>query len=341
MTWSFKFKHNQNKYIFIFKAQLNLIIGDSSTGKTAMCRFIRRKDYTDFESTSNVVIVSSVKDVQYADNNSILLIDSDDYSRDEILEIKDAVKAIKNNTICVVYLGRNEIKKLPFAVQNTYKLVTAKNTTTNVPVCREELLYKPVSFSKVVVEDSNSGRLFFENVFGKADTSNGNGGIIKSTEPNTLIVFDSVGFGAYILEFLEQAAKYSAAFIGYPSFEGFILETIFHEKLQFTDINIEEALEAKLRAIKGSYSKSIGCTGKACLMCQLTCKQTSKSVIEKSKYFSILKYFEEVTLVDKLLSNYLDSRCFTSSSRDAEIQRLVKLAELNHCTVDDIIKDLI
>lgn len=191
MTWSFKFKHNQNKYSFIFKAQLNLIIGDSSTGKTAICRFIRRKDYTDFESTNNVVIVSSVKDVQYAENNSILLIDSDDYSRDEILEIKDAVKAIKNNTICVVYLGRNEIKKLPFAVQNTYKLVTAKNTTINVPVCREESLYKPV------------------------------------------------------------------------------------------------------------------------------------------------------TLVDKLLSNYLDSRCFTSSSRDAEIQRLVKLAELNHCTVDDIIKDLI
>ena len=116
MTWSFKFKHNQNKYIFIFKAQLNLIIGDSSTGKTAMCRFIRRKDYTDFESTSNVVIVSSVKDVQYAENNSILLIDSDDYSRDEILEIKDAVKAIKNNTNRVVYLGRIQIKKLSFAI---------------------------------------------------------------------------------------------------------------------------------------------------------------------------------------------------------------------------------
>ena len=179
---------------------MNLNIGDSSTGKTAICRFIRRKDYTDFESTSNVVIVSSVKDVQYAENNSILLIDSDDYSRDEILEIKDAVKAIKNNTICVVYLGRNEIKKLPFAVQNTYKLVTAKNTTINVPVCREESLYKPVSFSKVVVEDSNSGRLFFENVFGKADTSHGNGGIIKRTEPNTLIVFDSVSFSKVVVE---------------------------------------------------------------------------------------------------------------------------------------------
>lgn len=217
--------------------------------------------------------------------------------------------AIKDTSVCVVWFGRHGLGMLPFAVQNTYILETNNRFTRNVPVVNSNQLYKFLTFRKVLVEDSKSGYNFFRSIFGETYSLNGNGNILNNIQPNSMIVFDAAGFGGYIMEFLRLAHKYSTSYIGYQSFEGFILETLFGDSEIPTAINIEKALEDKLRKCMGSYSKTFGCTGVACNHCDLDCKQSSLTLFKKSQYADALHYYNEPSKLSMYLSKFDNKDC--------------------------------
>lgn len=333
MIHTFSFEYGQNRYSFRFNNQLNLIFGNSSTGKTTVCNHFRKNIYNNLQTSGDVKTLKSIDTFKLLKPNTILLIDSDDMDSDMQCEIIRSILEIKDPTICVVYFGRTCIGSLPFAVQNTYFLETNNRFTCNVPVVKSNQLYKFLTFRKVLVEDSKSGYNFFRSIFGETYSLNGNGNILDNVQPNSMIVFDAAGFGGYIMEFLRLAHKYSTAYIGYQSFEGFILETLFGDSEIPTAINIEKALEDKLRKRIGSYSKTFGCTGTACNHCDLDCKQSSLTLFKKSQYADALHYYEEPNKVAMYLSKFDD--------KDAELQRLQSLAEASVCTVEEILEDLI
>lgn len=332
MTCSVTFDVGSHKYQLVFHNQLNLIYGDSSTGKSTICKYIVRREYSNLQCSGKVRVARDIDTIKYVVSNSILLIDSDDIDSEDVFDWVSAVLAIKDTSICIVWFGRHGLGMLPFAVQNTYILETKNRFTHNVPVVKSDQLCKFLTFRKVLVEDSKSGYNFFRSIFGETYSLNGNGNILNNIQPNSMIVFDAAGFGGYIMEFLRLAQKYSTAYIGYQSFEGFILETLFNDGEIPTAINIEKALEEKLRERIGSYSKTFGCTGVACNHCDLNCKQTSLSLFKKSQYADALHYYEEPSKLSQYLEKFTD--------KDTELQRLQKLAEASGCTVEELIDDL-
>lgn len=333
MIYSVTFNVGCRKYQLVFHNQLNLIYGDSSTGKSTICKYIVRKEYSNLQCSGKVKVARDIDTIKYAVSNSVVLIDSDDIDPEDILDWVASVLAIKDTSICVVWFGRHGLSMLPFAVQNTYTLETKNRFTHNVPFVKSNQLCKFLTFRKVLVEDSKSGYNFFRSIFGETYSLNGNGNILNNIQPNSMIVFDAAGFGSYIMEFLRMTNKYSMAYIGYQSFEGFILETLFGDSEIPTAINIEKALEDKLRKRMGSYSKTFGCTGAACNHCDLDCKQSSLTLFKKSQYADALHYYEEPNKVAMYLLKFDD--------KDAELQRLQSLAEASGCTVEEILEDLI
>lgn len=292
MNHMLSFKHGKMLYTLTFNCQLNVILGDSSTGKTIICQYIIRKKYTDLKSTGKVIIVRDYRDIKYADDNSILLIDSDSIDTEDLLEVIKSIVSTTNSSICIVYIGRNHIQRLPIAIQNLFKLVTNNNHTMNVRLVKEDELVRIKQFTKLVVEDSKSGFNFFKDVISNTESSYGNTRLIDYINKDNLLIFDSVGFGAYIMEFLEEAKAKCASYVGYLSFEGFILENVFNVDPIFTGIDIEKSIERQLREIKGSYSKSLGCTGNACIWCDNTCRHNSREVLRNSEYGVMLDYYK-------------------------------------------------
>lgn len=332
MTYSITFSVKTHSYQLVFRNQLNLIYGDSSAGKSTICKYIVRKEYSELQCSGHVVVVRSLNDIKYAKTNDLLFIDSDDIVPEDIHSWISAVLAIRNNSICVVWFGRCYLNMLPFAVQNTYVLKTNNRHTMNVHVLLDNQYQRYAPFDTMLIEDAKSGYTFFKDIFDNVKSTNGNSNLVTAVKHNTLTVFDSVGFGSYILEFLKAVDKHNAGYVGYTSFEGFILEALFDISELPIAINIEKELERMLTERKGSYSKSIGCASTACQCCDCNCKQSAKSVLQKSKYATLLQYYREPSKLSQYLSKFDDS--------ESELKRLQELANANGCTVEEIIEDL-
>lgn len=56
MNYTFSFKYGPNKYSFSFNNQLNLVLGDSSTGKTTVCNHFRKNIYNDLQASGEDLI---------------------------------------------------------------------------------------------------------------------------------------------------------------------------------------------------------------------------------------------------------------------------------------------
>lgn len=332
MKYFVQFRHGANHYHLSFSNQLNLIYGDSSTGKSAICKYFTDGDAYDVQSSGRVVIVTSVNDVRYAEPGDVLLFDSDGSIPSVKKEYIKAILNIEDKSVCVVYFGRNNLNMLPFAVQNTYTLKTNNRYTTNVHVLLDNQYQRYAPFDTMLIEDAKSGYTFFKDIFNNVKSTNGNSNLITAVKHDTLTVFDSVGFGSYILEFLKAIDKHNTGYMGYTSFEGFILETLFGVSELPITINIEKELESMLTEHKGGYSKTIGCASAACQYCTCNCKQSAKSVLQKSKYAALLQYYRESSKLSQYLAKFTDS--------DSELKRLQDLAEASGCTIEDIIDDL-
>lgn len=266
---------------------LNLVIGESSTGKTNLITMLRRKDTKCNTNFSSIELLQDARLLPVLASNSLVVIDMDEFEDSSLF---DAIAKCKRNDVYFLLMGRKYRKRLPIAVESTFVFRTIKGVTSNHKFVENEL-YNAANFKIVKVEDSKSGFYFFDKVFNNVESLGSNSKVINSINEDTLVIFDAAGFGGYIEDFCKKVKSNTEyAYLGYQSFEFFILDEIFKDTSIPSTINMEEGYTEKLRACIQGYSKSNGCTGDACKVCSNTCKQSSIRVFRKSKYKELLNY---------------------------------------------------
>lgn len=276
-----QFKTETTVYELNFISPLNLIIGDTATGKTELIRKIN-KSRGNYKTDAYKIFTSMNSEfIDSIPSGSMVMLDMDELAESELI---DAIVKADRSDICWVLIGRKFARRIPVAMSNTFKFYTSHGVTKNIQFCDK---YECVgTFSRVVVEDSNSGLEFIRNSVNKsAVTSNGASGIITDLRNNrdTLYFFDSVGFGGYIEEFM-SVSKGSTPYVAWPSFEGFLLTEKFNRDIDYNKFNIEEGIVSQLRMYNRNYSKRTGCCDSSCVKCIESCKDTAKRIMSKSKY---------------------------------------------------------
>ena len=215
-----QFKTETTVYELNFTSPLNLIIGDTATGKTELVRKLNKSRGAYKTDAYKIFTSISSEFIDSIPSTSMVILDMDELVESKLID--DIVKANRSD-ICWVLIGRKFARRIPVAMSNTFKFYTSHGVTKNIQFCDK---YECAgTFSRVVVEDSNSGLEFIRNSVDKnAVTSSGAPGIITDLKDNsdTLYFFDAVGFGGYIEEFMD-ISKGSTRYVAWPSFAGFLL----------------------------------------------------------------------------------------------------------------------
>lgn len=276
-----QFKTETTVYELNFTSPLNLIIGDTTTGKTELIRRLN-KSRGNYKTDAYKIFTSiSSEFIDSIPSTSMVILDMDELVEPELI---NAIVNANRSDICWVLIGRKFARRIPVAMSNTFKFYTSHGITKNIQFCDK---YECAgTFSRVVVEDSNSGLEFIRNSVDKnAVTSDGAPGIIKDLRNNsdTLYFFDAVGFGGYIEEFM-SISKGSTRYVAWPSFEGFLLTEKFNCDIDYSKFNTEEEIVKQLRMYNRNYSKRTGCCDTSCVKCIELCKDTAKRIMTKSKY---------------------------------------------------------
>lgn len=302
-----KYKRKKYNLYIEIDAKLNLITGNSSTGKTSFATEMNKysnlveTDFDFIEVNPSLSIIKSLCKNLHEDLIAFI-IDTDEYVTSEVV---DYISSIYNPNAYFIILGRKYTKRLPIAIWNIFYLEVCNGVTVNKRFIKEAEFYKFHRFAKVLTEDSKSGYNFFKNIFESTEPIRSNSLVIQSLDIDSLVVFDGVGFGSYLEQFIEVVSKNPTySYLCWNSFEYFILETIFKEVEIPNVINTEDAITKKLNELKqGGYSKSIGCTGNACSMCKALCKQSSLKCLRGSKYNQIIDYYDSVNPLENLLKD--------------------------------------
>lgn len=276
-----QFKTEMTVYELNFSSPLNLIVGNTATGKTELIRKLNKSRGNYKTDAYKIYTSMSPEFISSTPSGSMVIIDTDELTE---LDLIDAIVRANRSDICWVIIGRKFARRLPVSMSNTFKLYTSHGVTKNILFCdKDECVGK---FSRVVVEDSNSGLEFIKNSVNRnAVSSYGASGIINDLKDHcdTLYFFDAVGFGGYIEEFMDTS-KGSIPYVAWPSFEGFLLTEKFNYDIDYNSFNIEESIVNQLRVYNRSYSKKTGCCDSSCVECIESCKDTSKRIMAKSKY---------------------------------------------------------
>lgn len=128
MICNLKMSFNTHNYILEFDNILNVIAGDSSTGKTSIFQIIKRKIFDKLDCNYSVVTVSSVNDIKLVEDKSLLLLDTDDTDYEVIKELK----TLENRDVCICLFGRKYISNIPLSADNYYILKTKNKLTRNI-----------------------------------------------------------------------------------------------------------------------------------------------------------------------------------------------------------------
>ena len=276
---------------------LSAIIGDTATGKTAFISAVRKMQSTGVKTDATTILTEVTLDIlPFLPSGTALLLDLDAMASCDIL---DALSRDRRNDIYVIVFGRKWLRRLPLDCANVYKLITVKGITKNVPFCDEELT-SLLEFSKVVTEDSRSGNNYMKCIFDNVVSSKGAANLLKEDYSQYLKIFDTVGFGAYLEEFLSTYRN--TPYLGWPSFEGYILKEVYGENLlDYFEFNKEVALTERLQALNINYGKSSACYSEGCYSCNKFCKINPKQVFENSAYGEFLKVYTRPSKSDDIV----------------------------------------
>lgn len=330
-------QHNAANFDLHITHRITVLLGDSGTGKTALCTEIKHRN-----SKKQSIMPLRVYEMNADDNilnakNMIYVIDTEDLGYGTDLGIFSRADIVKQN-LFVILIGRTGIKRLPIPIGAIHKLINVKGVTKNMPVYPEEMYSLPCKpIFTIVTEDSMSGYKFMSQVHNTV-TMCGASKYKQFLDSNNLLVLDSLGFGAYICEFMDKARDYNQPYIMWKSFECFILEEVFNMTCQTDAFNAEEAYTVLLNKVtNGHYSKHTGCCGDACNHCDNSCKHYDAAKILFNKYPQLRQMLQSSDTID----TYMTAKGLSNEQRDLELTRLKSIAEMSGCTIEDIVKDLL
>lgn len=134
------YKNNHINFNLNFQNKLNLIIGDSSTGKTTIVEEMS-KHQSLIRTDAERIFFNPVEDVidmiidKFIKGKFMLVIDSDEYSTSSVI---DKITSIPDDIdICIIVMGRKFSRRLPVTARDIYKLVTIQGATKNIRECEK------------------------------------------------------------------------------------------------------------------------------------------------------------------------------------------------------------
>lgn len=214
-------------YNLEFSHRLNIVEGNSATGKSTLLKII------DGDESSGSKIVSNYKLVHI--NNKTLELISE--LKEDIVYIMDENDGInKENVTKILNLNKYKfiiisrelnLSQISYGIDQIYEIYQSGRYNISRPKYKNELNSITVNKSKlneIITEDSNSGYQYYKEYKNfNVKSANGNSNINNNVRNNQIIVVDSVGYGPYIKELKEKIDTINSLIVYPKSFEWLIL----------------------------------------------------------------------------------------------------------------------
>ncbi len=248
--------NNRIKFKFEVKRNISIVLGNSATGKTTLYELIR--EHMQFGDNSGVNLSCDKKCVVIDDiewkvrlrkiRDSIVFIDEEV----SFISTKEFAREIKKTDNYYVIFNRENLKELPYSVEEIYEIKKSGRYYSFAKSCKSEtqhFLYGITEKFKpdcILTEDSKSGNQFFKAVAKKIGiacfSAKGNSNVYKWLDENKgkkiLVIADGAAFGAYIKDILKlQAIRSDDIRICLPeSFEWIVLASNLPKDHEITTI---------------------------------------------------------------------------------------------------------
>lgn len=262
-------------YNLEFEHKVNIVRGNSATGKSLIVRLLDNKRSSNINIDSNYKLFhlnSEILEGGYKLNpETVYILDEDDGIEDKVV-----VENINKNKYKFILIIRDaNLSSISYSIDQIYEIFRSGKYNLSRKVYSKDLNKdKLIEYNKIdsiVVEDSGSGYEYYR-TYDKFEvlSSNGNSNINKNLKSNQIVVIDSIAFGPYI-KTLKEKSKNKNIFTVYPkTFEWLVLTSkifrISDESLEKDyingeyNINKEKYYEAVLKEesnkININYSKS-------------------------------------------------------------------------------------
>lgn len=261
---------------------VTVILGDSSTGKTALVKLLDRgTPYT----TNAATVLTNIEPymVDFLPINSLIVIDIDELKNSELI---DKISLCKRDDVEFILLGRKYLNRLELPIEAIHQFIDVKGVTKNIPLITNPI-FRVSEFKNIVTEDSESGYYFFKSIFKSTLSAKGNSNICEYLDEDNIVLFDGLGFGAYIhalLDLLKSNPVYKAVDI--QSFEYFLAEATGNKIVLFPMRNPEEYCFNEVRKLFTGYTKSCNNISK------LT-KVSNEKLLSTSRLNKLLDFYKE------------------------------------------------
>lgn len=255
------------KYEFTVKRNITIIQGDSATGKTTLIKLI--DTYYNVGKNSGIKLDCSKECIvlrgrdwerQLEDiSDSIVFIDEGN----RFVASEDFARAARNSDNYYVIITREDLKCLPYSVNEIYGVQKKGKTVQGQPTYNgmyrlygELSLQKKINPTLVITEDSNAGFDFFSGVCEGIETrcisANGKSRMIEKIYPRPeeriLLIADGAAYGSEMNETMRYMEQYHNYALYLPeSFEWLILKSGILKSKELEGIlnNPEQYIESK------------------------------------------------------------------------------------------------
>lgn len=291
-----KVRSDLMNYDLRFESKVNIVQGDSATGKSTLLRIL------DDDENSGSVIESNYKlyhlDYKTAElitnwkEDIVYIIDENDG-----VEKKVIIDLINQNKYKFIIITRElNLNQISYGIDQIYEVYRSGKYNINRKIYKGNLNNRKIdkfALNKIITEDSNSGYQFYKNYNNFiVESSSGNSNINKKVKNNQIVVIDSVGFGPYIKE-LKRMINNKNIFVIYPeSFEWLILTSEIYRISEDTLISRYETFQDNLNREK-FYEKLLKIESEKINMGYLKSK-LNKKYLEPAQFEKINKRIEEL-----------------------------------------------
>lgn len=237
-------QNNRLHYEFEIKRNITIIQGDSATGKTTLINMLRQAE--NLGESSGIDVISSVpcrvlegsnwKLILENSRNSIFFIDEEN----KFINTEEFASVVRGADNYFVLITRENLYNLPYSVEEIYGLHSSGKYSDTKKVYQQ--MYRiyskeekfPIIPETIVVEDSNSGYEFFENICNESGkiciSAEGKSNLFKTikkiADEEICIIADGAAIGPEMNRLYEYTLKNSNVHLYLPeSFEWIILKS--------------------------------------------------------------------------------------------------------------------
>lgn len=259
-----KLKSKRINYNLEFSHRINIVRGDSASGKSAFIRLLDSRKDSNIQITSNYKLLHITPEfLQFVRDSGNSFSSEYVYIMDEIdiAGNKDMIKLISHSSYKFILMIReSNLNNLPYGIDQIYEIYRSGKYNLSRKMYNDQNINKNVNFRNIKVimtEDSHSGYEFYKNLKNfNVISAGGNSNINGKIKINQIVVVDSIGFGPYIDNYINIAYNKNNFLLFPKSFEWLILtsglfrmgdDELENKYLNYLNLTQEKFYEAALK----------------------------------------------------------------------------------------------